>query len=232
MTKAVVINGSPTLDKGDTALVVRPFIDGMAKAGAQVDLFYASRLKPKPCSCGRMACWRETPGECCIKDSMSPVYPVLRPAEILVLAAPVYIPLPGAMQEVINRICPLLDPLQCTFRDGRTRARFRSDVAIRHIVLICVSGWWEVENCATVLRIAEELAADAGLPLAGALLRPHAWAMRKRGALTPDGEGVLAAVHSAGRQIVATGAIDPTTLDAVSRPLISLEDYWRSQAGA
>lgn len=232
MTRAIVINGSPTLDKGDTARVVQPFVDGMAEAGAHVDLLYATRLKPEPCSCGRMICWGRTPGECCIKDSMEPVYPLLRQADILVLATPVYIPLPGAMQELINRLCPLLDPLQCTFSGGRTRARFRTDVAIRHIVLICVSGWWELGNCDSVLRIAEDLAANAGLPLAGALLRPHAWALRQRGTLTPDGEAVLAAVRSAGRQTVASGAIDPATLDAVSRPLISLEDYWRSQAGA
>ncbi len=227
MTNAVVINGSPTLDKGDTALVVRPFVEGMAEAGAHVDLLYATRLKPKPCSCGRMVCWNETPGECCIKDSMQPIYPMLRQAEILVLATPVYIPLPGAMQEVINRLCPLLDPLQCTFSDGRTRARFRSDVAIRHIVLICVSGWWEIGNCGTVLHIAEEFAADAGLPLAGALLRPHAFLMRQQGKLTPGGEAVSAAVRSAGHQIVAEGAIRPATIEAVSRPLISQEDLWR-----
>ena len=232
MTDAVVINGSPTLDKGDTSLVVRPFVEGLAEAGAKVDLLYAARLKPKPCSCGRMVCWNETPGECCVRDSMVPIYPILRQAEILVLATPVYIPLPGAMQELINRLCPLLDPLQCTFRDGRTRAGFRSNVAIRHIVLICVSGWWETGNCGTVLRIAEEFAADAGLPLAGALLRPHAWALRQQGKLTADGEAVLAAVRSAGRQIVARGTIDSATLEAVSRPLISREDYWRSQAGA
>ena len=231
MTRALVINGSPTLDKGDTALVVRPFVEGMAEAGAQVDLHYATRLKAKPCSCGRMACWNETPGECCIKDSMQSAYPMLRQADILVLAAPVYIPLPGAMQDVINRLCPLLDPLQCTFSEGRTRARFRGDVAIRHIALICVSGWWEIGNCDTVLRIAEEFAADAGLPLAGALLRPHAWVMRQQGKLTLDGEAVLAAVRSAGHQLVAEGAIAPATLEAVSRPLISQEDLWRGYTG-
>jgi hypothetical protein len=232
MSKALVINGSPTMEKGDTALVVHPFIQGMADAGAEVELFYASRLKVKPCSCGRMVCWNETPGQCCIKDGMQLIYPKLEQADILVLAAPVYIPLPGAMQDVINRLCPLLDPLQIEFREGRTRARFRHDVAIRKIVLVCISGWWELGNCGTVVRIAEELAADAGVEFAGALLRPHAWMMRQQGKLTPDGEAVLAAVRSAGRELISEGAIAPATLQAAGRPLISQEELWRRYTGA
>jgi hypothetical protein len=55
--------------------------------------------------------------------------------------------------------------------------------------------------------------------------------MRQQGKLTPDGEAVLAAVRSAGHQLVAEGAIAPATLEAVSRPLISQEDLWRGYTG-
>jgi len=173
MAKAVVINGSPRKDKGNTAMILDPFIHGMTEAGADVEVFYTKNLKVKPCT-GQLQCWGKTPGECYIKDDMQKLYPKLREADILVLATPVYIPLPGEMQNVINRLCPLLDPF-LEFREGRTRAMFRKDVGIRKIVLVSTGGWWEKANFGTVVRITEELAKDASVEFAGAVLRPHAF---------------------------------------------------------
>ena len=61
MSKAVAINGSPRMERGNTAMVLSPFIEGMMDAGSQVELFYASRLKVKPCACGNMYCWTQMP---------------------------------------------------------------------------------------------------------------------------------------------------------------------------
>lgn len=226
MRKAVAINGSPKMEKGNTAMILGPFIQGMVDAGCEVELVYASRLKVKPCTCGDLYCWNEMPGECCIKDNMQLLYPKLREADILVLATPVYIPLPGEMQNMINRLCPLLDPL-LEFRQGRTRARFRKDVGIREIVLVSTSGWWEKANFGTVVRIIEELAADASVKFAGAVLRPHAHVMKKKGELTQDGEAVLNAVRKAGYELLKEGVMTTETLETISRPLISQEELWR-----
>lgn len=226
MNKAVVINGSPRMERGYTAMVVRPFVEGMVDAGSHVEVFYASRLKVKPCACGKLYCWTEMPGECCIKDKMQLLYPELREADILVLATPVYIPLPGDMQNIINRLCPLLDPV-LEFRKGRTRATFRKDVRIRAIVLVSASGWWEKQNFGTVLRIVKEFAEDASVNFAGAVLRPHASVMRKDGELTQDGRAVLDAVRKAGYELAKSGAMREETLKAISRPLISRAEFWR-----
>jgi multimeric flavodoxin WrbA len=226
MSKALAINGSPRMEKGSTAMVLTPFIQGMVDGGADVELLYASRLKVNPCTCGRLYCWNDEPGECCIKDSMQPLYPKLRGAEILVLATPVYIPLPGEMQNVINRLCPLLDPV-LEFRQGRTRARFRQDVGIRKIVLVATGGWWERGNLDTVVRIVEELAEDASVEFAGAVLRPHASFMKQGGELTQDGVAVLDAVRKAGYELVKEGAMTKETLALISRPLISQEELRR-----
>lgn len=226
MSKAVAINGSPRMEKGNTAMVLTAFIQGMQAAGSDVELFYASRLQVKPCACGKLVCWNETPGECCIKDDMQVLYPRLREADILILATPVYIPLPGELQNIINRLCPLLDPL-LEFRQGRTRARFRQGVGIRKIVLVSTSGWWEKANFDTVVRITAELAKDAGVEFAGAVLRPHVGLMKAKGALTEDGQAVLNAVGRAGYELVKEGSMTEETLEAISRPLISQEELWR-----
>ncbi len=226
MTKAVAVNGSPRMDKGNTAVVLEPFIQGMSNAGSDVKLFYAKQLKIKPCTCSEMFCWYEKPGECCIKDDMELLYPELRAADILILATPVYIPLPGAMQNVINRLCPLLKPLLET-RNGRTHGRFQDNVRIRKIVLVSTSGWWEKANFGTVVRIAKEFAGAASVEYAGAVLRPHAYLMKMKGELTEDGKVDLNAAEKAGYELVKDGKMNKETLDATSRPLISEQELIR-----
>ena len=223
MSKVVAINGSPRGKKGNTAMVLSAFLQGMADAGSSTEVFHTADFRIKPCTCGRMHCWYQEPGVCCIQDDMQSLYPKLREAEVLVLATPVYIPLPGAMQDVINRLCPLVVP-RLEMRNGRTRARFREDVAIERIALVATGGWWEKDNMGTVVRIAQELAEDASVTFAGAVLRPHAFAMKAQGELTADRQAVLDATRGAGRELAQQGAMSHDTLEAISRPLISEAD--------
>jgi multimeric flavodoxin WrbA len=214
------------MERGNTAMVLNSFIEGMTDANCKVELFYASRIKVKPCACGKMYCWTEMPGECCIKDKMQLLYPKLKEADIVVLATPVYIPLPGDMQNIINRICPLLDPV-LEFRKGRTRAIFRKDVRIQSIALVSTGSWWEKGNFGTVVRIVKEFAEDANVNFAGAVLRPHASLMRKDGELTQGGRAILDAVRRAGYELTEGGVMRQETLSAISQPLISRAEFWR-----
>lgn len=223
MARAVAINGSPQMEKGDTALVLTSFIQGMMDAGSEVELFYASHLKIRPCACGVMRCWNDSPGQCCIQDDMQLLYPKLKAADVLILATPVYIPLPGDMQNVVNRLCPLIEP-KLERRQGRTRARFREDVNIQEIVLVATSGWREIENFDTVVRVVKELAEDASIEFGGAVLRPHASMMKVDGKITKDGGAVLDAVRRAGNELIKEGRMNQETLEAISHPLISEEE--------
>jgi len=223
LTRVVAVNGSPMMDKGNTERILRPFLEGAKEAGAEVEVFYAKKLDIQPCR-GELLCWGRNLGKCHIKDDMESVYPALRRADIMVLATPVYIPLPGEMQNFLNRLCPLVNPV-LTRKNGRTRARFHSDVKIKKIVLVSSGGWWEKGNFGTVLRIAKEVAKDCNVEFAGALLRPHAHLLAKGG---PRAVRVLAAARDSGRELVASGRIPKRLLDSVARPLISEEDMWKT----
>ena len=223
MVKALTINGSPRKGTGNTAMVLAPFIQGITDAGAEVELIYASKLKIKPCSCGNMHCWNDSPGDCCIDDDMQLLYPKLREADILIIATPVYIPLPGAMQNVINRLCPLIEPY-LEFRQNRTRARFRKEVNIKKIILVSTGGWWEKENMDTVVRIVEELAKDASVEFGGAILRPHAFAMKQDGQFTKDAEGIIKELRKIGSELIHEGVMNHESLEIISRSLISEEE--------
>ncbi len=214
LTKVVAINGSPKMEMGRTTKILSPFLEGMGKAGASVELFYARRLNVKPCD-GEFYCWRKKPGECYIEDSMQLLYPKLREADILVLATPVHVPLPGEMQNLINRIVPLMDPV-LRQQNGRTRARFRADVKISKFVLVSSSGWWEMSNFGTVLRIVKELAKDVNVEFAGALLRPHAGRMADN---LGKAEEVFKAAEQAGYELVKKGRIPKRLLKIIGQPL-------------
>lgn len=229
MTRIFAVNGSPRKEKGNTAALLGPFLQGAKEAGAGIDLVYASALDIRPCACGQLYCWNEKPGECLLKDDMQKLYPRLKAADILVLATPVYVPLPGAMQNLLNRLVPLMDPVLQN-RSGRTRAQLRADVAIKKVILVVTSGWWEKENCDTVLRIAKELAEDMSVEFTGALIRPHIHCMRVNGYLTPGGESVLDAAHRAGAELVQNGHFSRVVLESVSRPLVTFEEYLKYRA--
>ena len=223
MTKVFAINGSPRKSRGNTAMILAPFLSGLTENGADVELVYASELKIKPCTCSGMECWYGSPGKCCQNDDMQELYPKLKAADILIIATPVYIPLPGDLQNFINRLCPLIKP-HLEFRDGRTRAQFHPDVHIQKIVLVATGGWWERENMDTVLRIVSELAEDASVEFAGAVLRPHAFMLKKNGIVTSEGEQVLNAVKEAGGELIKVGRMSHETLEAISQPLITREE--------
>lgn len=222
LTRIVAINGSAKMEKGNTALVLAPFLDGMRDAGASVELFYAKCLDVKPCM-GEFHCWNKKPGQCYIDDDMQVLYPKLREADILVLATPVYVPLPGEMQNLINRLVPLVEPI-LEFRDGRTRARVHEDVGIRKIVLVSTCGWWEMGNFGTVLRIADELAKDLSVEFAGAVLRPHADLMRGNGEKVKK---VTDALRQVGYELINDERMPKNLLEVISQPLISIEEYIR-----
>jgi multimeric flavodoxin WrbA len=220
VTRAVVINGSLRMEKGLTGKILTPFLEGMQQAGATVEMFYVKRMNILPCE-GDLSCWNKNPGRCHIADDMQILYPKLRKADILIIATPVYVPLPGEMQHVLNRLVPLLEEI-VTMRKGRTRAKFRADVHIKHVVLVSSSGWWEKGNFGTVERIVKELAEDASVNFAGALLRPHIdWLAREK----EKAEKIVAAARQVGFQLVSKGTMSKELLSTISQPLISQKQF-------
>ena len=196
----------------------------MAIADTTVETVRASDLSIEPCI-GDFHCWYERPGQCIHRDDMDTLLPKLREANIWVLGIPVYSPLPGAMQNLLNRLVPLIEPV-LRMHYGRTRAHLHEDAKLERIVLVSPSGWWEIGNFSTVKHIAEELASNLGVEFTGAVLRPHAYAMDRDPGVK---SGILASVREAGRQLIVDGRMNPETLDEISRPLMTFEECIEEQ---
>jgi multimeric flavodoxin WrbA len=224
--KVLAINGSPRMDKGNTALILTPFLEGMEAAGAEVKLFYTQKLQINPCQ-GEFHCWTKEPGVCFQQDDMQTLYPKLRESEIWVLATPVYVDgISGPLKNLMDRFLPMVQPF-FELRDGHCRHPGRDENRGRKLVLVSNSGFWERDNFDPVVMHMEAFCKNAALEFAGALLRPHGPALQRmirRGSPVDD---VLLAARVAGSQIVAEGKISPHALETVSRELLPLEMYMR-----
>ncbi|MFA5367497.1 MAG: flavodoxin family protein, partial [Dehalococcoidia bacterium] len=118
--RVLAFNSSPRREKGNTAVLLEPFLEGMRVAGAGVDLHYNCDLDIKPCK-GCFNCWLKTPGVCSQKDDMQQLLPVMRDADVIVYATPVYsYGMSGQMKNLIDRMIVLAEPFMEVV-EGRSR---------------------------------------------------------------------------------------------------------------
>ncbi len=222
--KVLAFNGSPRMDKGNTALILDPFLDGVRDGGAEVELFYTSKLNINPCQ-GDFNCWLKTPGKCHQQDDMQLIHPKLRESDVWVFASPVYVwGVTGPLKNLMDRIIPLVEPF-VTLHDGHCSHPLRKGVKRARIVLISNCGFWEIDNFDPLLAQIQTLCRVVGFEFAGTLLRPAGpllAAMLEMGASVQD---ILDAAHDAGLQLVRDGTISDRALQIVSRDLMPRETY-------
>jgi len=222
--KVLAFNGSPKMEKGNTALILDPFLDGMKEAGADVEVFYAKKLNIEPCH-GEFNCWLKTPGTCYQDDDMQMLHPKLRAADVWVLASPLYIfGLAGPLKNLLDRTVPLLQP-SIELHDEHCSHPLRSGTKDVKVVLVSNCGFWELDNFDPLLAQIKMLCKIEGLHFAGALLRPHGPALGPMVKMGAGGQDVLQAARDAGHQLVESGEISEETLRIVSRELLPRDMY-------
>ena len=222
--KVIAINSSPNMDKGNTALILNPFLEGMREAGGKVEVFYTKKLNINPCQ-GEFNCWYKTPGECFQKDDMQMLLPKFLEADVIVFATPLYCDgVNGPMKNLWDRLIPGGLPY-IELRDGHCRHPLREEVTPGKVVLVSNCGFWEIDNFDPMLVHIKAFCKNAQWEFAGALLRPHGPALRAMWEMGLKVDDVLEAAKEAGRQLVKDGSMSPETLKIISRQLISLEMY-------
>ncbi len=222
--KVIAINGSPHGDKGNTWLILGPFLEGMRAAGAEVKVFETKSLTIRPCQ-GEYSCWFRTPGRCFQDDDMQTLLPELLTANVLVLATPLYVDgMAGPLKMVVDRMIPMGEP-RIVSREDHCRHPGRGDVEDRKIAMVSNCGFWELDNFDALVAHVKAIAKNLDATFAGALLRPHGPALKAMLDQHMPVADVLDAARDAGRQLVETGSIAPETLSAVSRPLLPRDMY-------
>lgn len=84
----LVLNGSPRLN-GNTKQMINAFCEGTVSSGNRVDVVDVCHKNINGCTACEY-CHTKGNGECIQKDDMQDVYKLLKNAEMLVIASPIY----------------------------------------------------------------------------------------------------------------------------------------------
>lgn len=107
--KILVLNGSPRFS-GNTKWMIEAFKEGASANGHQIDVIDVCNIKIGGCLACEY-CHKHEKGVCVQKDDMYMVYELLKEAEMLILASPIYYHgLTGQLKCVIDRLYSIAYP--------------------------------------------------------------------------------------------------------------------------
>lgn len=180
---------------------------------------------------GCFACWKKTPGICCIKDDMKAVIGKQLEADIILWSFPLYhFSVPGILKNLIDRQLPMSLPFMSSREDGYGSGSHdsRYNMEGKRHVLISTCGFYSAEgNYDSVLRMFDHLLGKGNYETVfcgqGELFRVKELSART--------EEYLDAVKVAGAEYAATGMISAKT-DAVLRTLLYPREVFEKMADA
>lgn len=146
----LVINGSPKGKRSNSLRLTNAFLQGLCRqtkaSGLDtcVEQLDVSNMHIEACK-GCFACWKATPGTCCIKDDMAMVIEKELWADIIVYSFPLYYyNVPGPMKNLIDRQLPMVLPFMSEREDGVGSGSHeaRYDMSRKKYVLISTCGFY------------------------------------------------------------------------------------------
>lgn len=152
--KILLINGSPKGAKSNSLRLAHSFLDGIRdheserERAVEVEELHLNALRIAPCK-GCFACWKQTPGSCCMKDDMQTVMEGLLSANLVIWSFPLYYySVPGLLKNLIDRQLPMSLPFMCESRDGNGSGGHpsRYDRSMVKHVLISTCGFYSAEG--------------------------------------------------------------------------------------
>lgn len=233
--KILLINGSPKGAKSNSLRLAHSFLDGIREhesereRAVEVEELHLSTLRIAPCK-GCFACWKQTPGTCCMEDDMQTVIEGLLSANLVIWSFPLYYySVPGPLKTLIDRQLPMSLPFMCESRDGNGSGGHPSRYdrsGIRH-VLISTCGFYSAEgNYDSVTRMFDHVLGQGKYTSIfcgqGELFRVKELSART--------DAYLAAVRQAGKEYAA-GAIREET-EAKLQALLYPREVFEKMADA
>lgn len=208
--KVLALNSSPRSEgQSKTELMLSHLVDGMASAGADVEVINLRDKKIKRCV-GCFTCWTKTPGVCIHKDDMSAeLFDTFRLADMVVYASPLYhYTVNATMKAFIERTLPMIEPFFVNY-DGRIVHPPR--YPFPKAVVLSVAGFHDEEIFGPLSAWAKYL---FGKRLAAEIYRPGAEAMgaSREGARA---RRILSATVEAGKELVETGRVSEETMQRI-----------------
>lgn len=155
----LILQGSPRA-KGNTAWMAEEYKKAAEAAGHEVTLVNVAKKKIAGCLACEY-CHGKGEGACIQKDDMQELYPMVKEAEVLVLATPIYyFTFNSQMQSAIHRFYCMMTPpklkkmalLMSSYSPGVY------DAAVAQYKYLC--DYWKAEDCGTVTAMFDEQKTD------------------------------------------------------------------------
>lgn len=228
MKKILVINGSPRGKNGNTQFIIRHFLEGCEKEGAQTETIYLKDKNIHSCR-GCFTCWIKTPGKCAIKDDMEELIEKVNNSDVVVYATPLYYyTFSGIMKNFIDRLLPRCrGELVKTENGSYSHDLRKTDKAPIKSVLISNCGFPGRNNFKALSetfklwhRNSDNIAGNILISQGGLLAEIDHNEM-----LTKIYTPLINALQSAGAQVVKNGCIDKNTQELLDKQYISDDIY-------
>ena len=145
----LVLNGSPKKSHSNTLKLTNAFVKGVSEeTNATTEQLDIAQLNIGACK-GCFACWKATPGECCINDDMPKVIEKILWADFIIYSFPLYyFNVPGALKNMIDRQLPMVLPFMSERADGIGSGSHdtRYDMSQKKYVLISTCGFYSADK--------------------------------------------------------------------------------------
>lgn len=162
----LIINGSPKGNRSNSLKLTNAFVQGISEQRRtselptvveQIDVCKSHIEGCKGC----FACWKATPGKCCIDDDMPQVIDKILWADVIIYSFPLYyFNIPGTMKNLIDRQLPMILPFMSenTSGVGSGSHDTRYDMSGKQSVLISTCGFYSAKgNYESVLRMFDHI---------------------------------------------------------------------------
>lgn len=220
----LVINGSPKGSRSNSLRLADAFVKGVSRqTDSQVEQLTLSKLDIAPCK-GCFACWKATPGQCCIRDDMGMVLEKLLWADLIVYSFPLYyFNVPGPLKNLIDRQLPMVLPFMSERSDGVGSGSHegRYDLSGKKYMLISTCGFYSAAgNYDSVCRMFDHICGKGNFDTLfcgqGELFRVKELSQRT--------DEYLQLVEKAGSEY-ASGSITPETRKGLEQLLFPRETF-------
>lgn len=213
--KALVFIGNPRRQNGLTGFFLAPFVEGMKKAGAEVEEIHLYDKKINHCL-GCFNCWTRTPGVCVHKDDQKELLDKMERSELIVYAIPLYYhSMPGQVKDHFDRQLPRVHPY-VEQRNGRTSHPRRSATQ-QNFILFSICGFPELKQFEPLVKMFEAYTRHDDTKLCAKVLIPSAMQLYHN----PTRRSVLLKtfelLRGAGEQVVRTGSVPEKTLKQLAK---------------
>ncbi|MCB2190988.1 MAG: NAD(P)H-dependent oxidoreductase [Deltaproteobacteria bacterium] len=224
--RALIINGSARGAKGVTAKMGAALAEGLVQGGAHVDTLFVADMNIAPCT-ACLSCMHLHPGHCAQRDDMDVVVPLLKQADLLVWAAPVYTDTMSAqLKAVMDRTICSKQPFLYQDAGGRVRHPKAWDMPPK-VMLISTGSFPEPVNFEPLVATIRAQTINFGGSCIAELCVPGSLAIQMEPSVL---EPHLALITQAGREVAQEGRVRSGTLAAIQRPPLSVDRY-RELAG-